>query len=273
MAYWLYTYRYPNAIEYEYKYVGNYGAKGEKRKKKSKPTPEQMKKINQLNREKKIRRIIEMNFFPDDLWTTLKYPEGKRKPVWEIEKDLTNFIDSLRGKYKRRGHVLKFVVRMEIGERGGIHIHILIPRIRGGDTDILVQGSWKHGRVNFQSIYEMGGYEKLANYIVKQPKEEAAEQLSLFPEEERKKFIKYSCSRNLVRPVPEKKKYRKWTLRKLIKEGPKETKGFWIDKNSIFSGKNPYDGYSYLYYTERRIKTIKSREEWERFKKGGSTDG
>lgn len=272
MAYWLDIYRFPNSIDYEYKWVGNYGAKGEKRKKKIKPTPEQMRKQNQMNREKYVRRLIEANYFADDLWVTLKYPAGKRKPLCEITKDLSNLEDSLREKYKRRGHVLKFIVRLEIGKRGGIHIHILIPRIRGEDTDLLVQKSWKHGRVNFVSISEAGGYEKLANYIVKQPDEEVEKQLSLFPEEERKKLVRFSTSRNLIRPKPERKKYKRRTLKKLIEDGIQASKGFWIDKNSVYQGTNPFTGFSYLHYTERRIKT-KSREEWEKYREGGGRDG
>lgn len=273
MAYWLYIYRFPNSIEYEYKWAGNYGAKGEKRKTKVKPTPEQIKRQNQTNREIYVRRLIRANFFPDDLWVTLKYPKGKRKPIRKVKKDFNNFIDSLRGKYKRRGHALKFIYRIEIGKRGGIHIHIIVNRIRGEDTDILIQKSWKHGRASFESIYEMGGYEKLANYIVKQPDEEVEQQLSLFPVEERKEFVKYNSSRNLIRPQPEKKEYKRRTLKPLLERGLKETKGFWIDKNSIYYGENRFTGYSHLHYTEHRIKTIKTREEWEQYEKGGGTDG
>ena len=261
MAYWLDTFRFPGSIEREYKWAGNYGAKGEKRGKKIKATPEQIKKQNQLNREKYVRRLIKGNFFPDDLWVTLKYPRGKRKPVWEVKKDFKNFIERLRYRYEKRGRPLKYIYRMEVGKRGGIHIHIIIPRIRGEDTDILVQEAWKCGRANYESIYEYGGYEKLAEYIVKQPDEEVEEQLSFFSKEERKDFIKYSCSRNLVRPVPERKYRRRWTVEKLIKEGPRPEPGYYIDKNTIRHGVNRFTGMSYLYYTEVKIVPKRRSEE------------
>ncbi len=256
MAYWLDTFRFPGSIEYEYKWAGNYGAKGEKRRPKVKATPEQIKKQNQLNREKKIRRLIKDNFIPNDLWVTLKYPAGKRKPIWEIEKDVKNFLERLRYRYKKRKHILKYIIRMEIGKKGGIHIHILVPRIRGEDTDLLIQEAWTCGRANFVSIYEYGGYEKLASYIVKQPDEEVEGQLELFPEEERKKLVKYSCSRNLKRPVPERKYYRRWTVKRLIEEGPKPTPGYYIDKSSIRAGVNPFTGMSYLHYTEVKVAPV-----------------
>lgn len=260
MAYWKDVWRFPNSIEYEYKYAGKYGARGEKREKRKKATPEQIKKQNQANREKRMRRLIKANFVPDDLWTTLKYPEGTRKGVDAVKKDLRQFLADMRKEYKKRGEIFKFVYRMEIGQQGGIHIHILVNRARGKpDTDILIQSLWSHGRANYESIYEQGGYQKLANYIVKPPDEEMEGQLSLFPEQARKELVKYSSSRNLIRPEPERTVYRRWTVKSLIEQGPKPTPGYYIDKNSIRSGVNRYTGMSYFHYTECRIEEINSR--------------
>lgn len=268
MAYWLDTFRFPNSTEYEYKFAGKYGAKGEKRQKKKKATPEQIAKQNQINRETKVRRLIKANFFPEDLWVTLKYPKGARKPAWEVKKDFRNFLDRLRRQYGKRGQPLKFISRKEIGKRGGIHIHMLVNRIRGEDTDLLVQEAWTHGRANFSGIYEEGGYAKLASYIVKQPDEEAGKQLSLFPEEDRKEFTSFSSSRNLVRPEPERRTYRRWTLKKLVEEGIKPAPGYYIEKDSIRTGVNRYTGMSYLYYTECRTDVVESREAWEHMQGG-----
>ena len=46
-------------------------------------------------------------------------------------------------------------------------------------------------------------------------------------------------------------------LRKLIEEGPKPKAGYYIDKDSLEYGVNPYTGMSYLRYTEVRIKEIR----------------
>lgn len=255
MAYRHDTWTFPGSKEHEYKWAGNYGAKGEKRQAKERASPERIRKQNQRNREKRLRRKIKANFQPGDLWITLKYPKGTRKPLGEVKKDFKRFRDALRKAYRRQGEELKYIYRMEIGRRGGIHIHILVNRVSGKpDTDVIAQRAWKYGRIHFESIYEQGGYEDLADYITKQPDEEIDRQISLFPEEERKQLISYSCSRNLKDPVPEQKEYRHWTMRKILMWGPEPTKGYYIDPDSVVQGVNPFTGMSYLQYTEYPIK-------------------
>lgn len=252
--YWQDSWEFKDSVEYEYKFAGRYGARGEKRGKRKKPTPEQMKKQNQLNKENYVRRLMKKNFAEGDLWCTLKYPRGTRKPLGEVKKDIRRFLEKARKEYKARGDTLKFIYRLEIGKHGGIHIHILVNRIRGKtDTDIVIKKCWVHGRIHYTPIDEYGGFRLLANYIVKQPDDEQEGQLSLFPEAERKEFGKYSSSRNLIRPQPKRKIFKRRTVRKLIEEGPKARKGFYIDKETLHSGVNRFTGYSYLRYTECRI--------------------
>lgn len=256
MAYRKDVWRFPGSNEYEYKFIGNYGAKGEKRHKKQKASPEQIRKQNQRNKEKRIRRLIKANFKEGDMWVTLKYSKGTRKNIEEVKDNLTKFLNSMRTQYKKRGHALKFIYRMEVGAKGGVHIHILINRIDQANTDEIITKCWKRfGHVNYQNIYEAGGYADLAAYIVKEYEEntEEYEQLSLFEEYEQKELIKYSSSRNLIRPEPERTDYSRRTVRKLIDDGPKPAKGYFIDPDSIVKGQNPYTGMSYLYYTEYRL--------------------
>ncbi len=255
MAYIKDVWRFPGSNEYEYKYAGNYGAKGEKRRKRQKASPEQIKRQNKINKEKKVRRLIKANFKRGDLWTTLKYPAGTRKTFSEVKKDFEKFRRNLRGIYKKLKQEFKYIYRIEVGALGGIHIHILINRIHGADTDVIIQSAWKYGIANHESIYDAGGYAKLANYIVKLPEEgsEEYEQLSLFPDQDKKEMVKYSTSRNLIRPEAERTHYQRWTMRKAIEDGPTPSKGYFIDKDSIVYGINPYTGMSYLHYTEFKI--------------------
>ena len=247
--YWKDTWRFSRVNEIEIKYAGNYGAKGEKRGTRKKASPEQIKKQNQINKEKRMRRLINANFGEGDYWITLKYPKGTRKATLEVKKDIRNFVAAMRRHYSKKGTEFKFIYRAEVGSRGGIHIHMIVPRIRGDDTDRAIQTAWKHGRVNFQFL-DSGNHKALSEYITKPPDPNIENQLSMFPEEERNEFIKYSSSRNLIRPEPERKVYSKWTVRKILAEGPKPSPGYYIDRESIRIGFNPYTGMNYIQYTE-----------------------
>lgn len=273
--YWHDIYRFLNSIEHEFKFKGNYGAKGEKRAARKRASPEEIRRQNQTNRVIRMRRLIKANFLPGDWWCCVKYPAGTGRSVQveDVQKDISSFIGTVRGEYKKLGIPLKWVSRMEIGERGGIHFHILVNRLWETDkqTDVILENAWEKilkkrlgrervkGLIDFRPIYESGGYDSLAAYITKQPEEEEYEQLSLFDKKEQRALLKTSSSRNLIRPEPERRKYRKRTLRDLMENGPKPTEGYYIDRDSIVCGKNPYSGLSFYKYTECRLKEISPR--------------
>ena len=142
MAYWHDIYRFDNSIEHELKFAGKWGAKGEKRQKKKKLTPEQGAKNNQRAKETRMRRTMKANFHPKDLWCCCKYPAGVRLTVEEVKNDKTNFLKILRQEYRKRGSPLKWIGRLEVGERGGIHFHILINRLWTEQTDAIIADAW-----------------------------------------------------------------------------------------------------------------------------------
>ncbi len=158
-----------------------------------------------------------------------------------MKRHMKGFLDKVRRGYKKRGEKFRFIYRVEVGKRGGVHAHILLNRIT--DADLLVRGGWAHGGVDFTLAYETG-FRRLAEYLVKPP---------LDGEGEGGKTGRYHPSRNLVRPKPERKEYRRRTLRKLIAEGPKPTPGYYVVPDSVVSGVNPYTGMSYLHYEEVRL--------------------
>ena len=259
--YWKDKYEFLNSNDIEYKWAGKYGAKGEKRQKKKKATPEQIKRQNQWRKEREVWRKIRWNFYRGDLWTTLTFPEGTRMSLQEVRRILSNFWQNMRRAYRKRGKQLLWIARIEIGKNGGIHIHAVVNKIRGEPTtDELIQKYWKkNGYVNFTPLYEDGDFRRLANYIVKplpDENEEGYEQLSLFTPEEKKECSTYSCSKNLITKEPEREKYYRWTVRKIVENGPKPTPGYYIDPESVVCGINKYTGLSYLRYTEVRIKPL-----------------
>lgn len=242
-------YRFKTSTEYEYKYAGNYGAKGEKRTKKQKRTPEYIEKQNQYQRAKTVRHLIKANFKEGDLWTTLTYADKEARTIKDVSADLSKFLKNLRYQYKKAGQPCKYIYRVEIGSKGGIHIHIILNRIP--DLDVLIQKLWKFGRT-YNELIDGGTHEKLAEYIVKQPTDQQKKLLKTF-DEDPKKLIRYSCSRNLERPVPETRIYKTRTMRSIFNHDIVPQKGFYIDKDSIRRGINAFTGYSYLYYQEIKL--------------------
>lgn len=251
MAYKEKIYSLRRTIEHEFTYLGNYGAKGEKRQKKVKPTPEQMEKQNQHNKERYVRRLILNNFDAGDCWATLKYPKGTRFTDASVMiSDMRSFIRRMRNIYNKCGEEFRYIYRMEIGKQGAPHIHILMNHIRGKPMMKYIQDAWKAGHINLTPYEGDNGAELLAMYIAKKPTGVAIEQLSFFPEDDKGKYMRYQSSRNLVKPEPEVKEYSRRTLKKLIVEGPVPSAGYVIDKTSIECGTNPYTGKSYYRYRE-----------------------
>lgn len=103
MAYKEYIYRFPRSNEVEIKYMGKYGAKGEKRAKRNKASPETIRRQNRTNKAIKVRRLLKANFTDDDYWVTLKYPAGARPCIDQVKKDLKNFNDRMRYQYEKYG--------------------------------------------------------------------------------------------------------------------------------------------------------------------------
>ncbi len=259
------SYYFSNLIEVERIYTGNGGGKGKKREKRQKPTEEQIKKQNQHNREKHLRRILLANFEENDLWVLLTYLKGVRTSAKPAKKDFRRFIRMLRKEWRKRGHELKWVVRTEIGKKGAAHHHLLVNRIPDGD--IIIKDCWRKiegaGFPSYKHAYEEGGFESLAYYITKPPDEDG---------EEEKTERNYSRSRNLIIPEPEITR----ALKREMQNPPEPLPGYYIDESSVVMGTNPVTGCEYQYFTMYRIKPVRMREkpEWihaepERMQEGG----
>lgn len=249
-------YRFATSTEYEYKFVGNYGAKGEKRSPKQKRTPEDIERQNQYQRTKTVRHLIKANFTEGDYWTTLTYPKDESRTIQEVSRDVSKFLSHMRYQYKKVDIPCKYIYRIEIGSRGGIHVHIVMNRIP--DLDRMIQRYWNHGKAH-NELLDGGTYEQLADYIVKPPTDQQKKLLKTF-DEDAKKLIRYSCSRNLERPVPETKEYSRRTMREVFNHDLIPEKGYYIDKNSIRRGVNNFTGMSYLYYQEVKLQKEQQAE-------------
>lgn len=241
------TYYLKNSIEIEKKHTGKYGAPGQKREKKKRATKEEIQKQNQRNAEKKLRRIINANFAVDDLHIVLTYRKEHRPSPGEAKKELRNFFERVRRAYRNYNTELKYIVCTEYRNKA-IHHHIIMNDLIAGPmtTTKIIRQAWTRGRPKFTLLDDTGEYKDLAEYIIKETSE-------TFREDDNPNKLRYSCSRNLIRPVPE----RKIISAKTFSKEPKPQKGYYIDKNSIYEGINPVTGFRYQYYTmiklDRRI--------------------
>lgn len=236
-------------IQIEKSHPGNHGAPGQKRKKKRKKTPEDIRRQNERNRWRKVQRIILANFKEGDWHLILKYRPGERPDTYDEAKDhRKKFLDKMRDAYKKQGILFKWIVVTERGKKGQVlHHHLVIEDIRrdGIDTVRLVKKLWPHGNEFFVALYEDGEYEKLAEYIVKaETKEEGG-------------WCTYSRSRNLV--VPERKveivRHRRW------RNPPVAPKGWYVVKESIWNGENPVTGQPVQHYTIKKLNPRRKEDE------------
>lgn len=218
-----------------------YGAPGQKRNRRRKPTPEEVKKVNQYNKRRKILWRMQTYFEENDYFVTLTYKKEKRpEDMQQAKKDFRKLIDRLRREYKKQGVELRWMRNIEIGTRKACHIHMIIKRIDG--IDKLIRKIWNHGGVNFQLMYDDGAFRRLADYIAKSPINDKS--LS---------ETDFQSSRNMPLPDPKVKDIKGWSISRKIRV----PEGWELDGDSVREGINPVTGYPYRSYMLIRKKEKK----------------
>ena len=240
----------PKTIEVEKVYRDNYGAPGEKRKGKSKRTPEDIKRQNEWIAERNLRRTINLNFGEDDWHVILTYEKDNRpQNAKEARKHIKYFMDKVRKLFRKAGQTFKFVGAFGIGSRGAPHFHIIINNFVDNNTSAskILRDCWKYGRVKLMSLDDIGDYKELANYIIKQSKDTFREEGAVFKQ-------RYTCSRNLIKPEPEIKELnRYWSkhTREITIDNELIEQGWYLDPDTIVDDINPITLRHYQYYTLR----------------------
>ncbi len=210
-------------------------------------TPEAMQRYNEELAARRLARLINENYIPDDLWMTLTYEKETRpQSKQEAKAILSAFCTKLRKLYNEYGVELKYIKRTALGERGALHHHVVIPQ--GVPTRRITQlwkehigASAKAHPPFYVPLYPNGEFSTLAAYIVGQMKNDV---------DEEKFERKWVGSRNLKKPIedpPEDIEEIKW------QEPPEAWEGYCIDTDSICAGTNEITGRPYLFY--RMVKT------------------
>lgn len=242
--------------------VKKYYAKGRKtnpehRSKKAKPTPEEIAAVNQKNAERKLTSILNANFREGDGFVTLTYSKELR-PIPQLAKKYTKkFLRQLRKLYRQEGTILKYVLVTEY-ENTNIHHHLVINSIEDVNLIKLIESIWPYGSVDIKALYSME-YSQLAAYIIK-------ETSKTFQKKDGGYMQRYSCSRNLERPIPIKiliSRAETWL------KTPRAPKGYYIPKDLCYEGTdfngNPYQRYTLLKLSAGRppnYLSLAEQQEW-----------
>ena len=117
---------------------GRYGAPGQRREKKKKPTEEQMRQANEREKIRRCQLRMMTYFHEGDCLATLTYRQDKRPPnMNEALKDFQKAIRKVRKEYQKRGYEVFWIRNIERGTKGAWHIHIVLNEI--GDTASILQ--------------------------------------------------------------------------------------------------------------------------------------
>ena len=237
-------------IEIERYYSARYGKRGQSRADRVKPTPEEQKKINSRQAEKKLRRLINANFTGADYHVVLPYirKAGEEPRSREdMREDIAKFLRALRKAYKTAGQELKYIHVAEIGQKGARHHHVIINHI---DTNVIMD-AWPHARAQIFPLDKSGQYAKLASYLIKYTDKHAGDGT---PEETQGK--RWNCSRNLKRPETRKRIISTRAWYRETPAVPKKYKGrYEIDADSVAVGmqSGEYCGYGFMRFTLVRL--------------------
>ena len=193
------------------------------RRAKYKPTNEMQARLNQRRAERSLIRILNGNFTEDDISVTLTFDAKSLPESYEdAEKAAKNFLRRVKRLRKKKGlPEIKYVM---IGGSGRYHFHI---PMSGGLGDKELAALWPYGYCNVIHFrFNENGIEGHAKYIANQFDEDqygGEDLLSMFDiDEETGEVIenaecrmqnakskrakgkrRYSCSKNIVRPVAE----------------------------------------------------------------------
>lgn len=218
------------------------------RRPKSKPTSDAVKKNNDRLAAKQLTRLINANFYPGDLHTTLTYAEVVS--VDEARHQLDLWLRRMRREFKKQGKEFYYIAVTEY-EHHRIHHHIVMNYI---DLQIIT-AQWTNGRMRCTTLDQSRNYRALAEYLIKETQK-------TFREPGNSKKRRWKSSRNLKRPVVK----REWVSVRELWRDPKPLKGYQIDKDSIRYYQNPVTGLEHLEYQMVSMDPIPRLKTWRRGK-------
>lgn len=227
---------------------------GIRKAKPEKKTPEEIREANARQAVRKLVRKLNANFRPGDLHTILTYDPKEGRPDPERAREIVRrFQQLVRKEYKLRGEEYKYILVTEY-KRTAIHHHLVTNNINDGTVTSkdIIRRCWRAaggtGRPKYVDLDETGSYERLAAYLIKETSKTYAEDGGWKQ--------RYSCSRNLINPKPER---RTVTLKKLWNLNPVPKEGYHILQDLTYNG---IDKAGYPYQRYYQVKDRPSPEDW-----------
>ncbi len=155
---------------------------------------------------RRMAQSINCNFGPGDMWLTLKYNPNRMKKLeqrirndgLEVTSDTIrtyaisdrgNFLRRVERDMKKKGVELKYIAATsdidgKTGELVRVHHHLILPAAAFES----VFKKWSQTEVDYKPLRNQDDYTPIAEYIIKQCRRQ--------PDQK-----KYTCSRNLRKPV------------------------------------------------------------------------
>lgn len=157
---------------------------------KRKRSPEEIAGHNRREREKRLTRLIALNFTKNDYFLTLTFKE-------EPERDKLSGILAKFFRRLRKTATVRYILIDEKGERGGrLHLHMLLNQeVSYAD----IASAWEWGQVRSSAVYSEKDFRGLAKYLLKNRRADGEKA--------------WRCSRNLKKPVENVKKVSAKTFR------------------------------------------------------------
>ena len=181
-------------------------------------TSDAQAKANERKSEDRLRWKLNANFGYQDYHLVLHYRD-KLQTMEQILKDRNLFLSLLRKECQTRGIKLTYIACTETKRMTNVHHHIIVNEI-----DLkLIQDIWakveEGGNISIRPLDQRGNHEELASYLIKESR-------STMKRTEVKRGKRFSCSQNLVMPVPEYETVAASSWR----EEPKPKKGYSLYK-------------------------------------------
>lgn len=227
------------------------GCRGSYRGERREKTVEEIAIANMRQAARKLARKINANFRPGDWHVVLTYKKDERPDRIQAQKNISKLLSDLRNVYKKHGFIFKYIQVTEY-KRKSIHHHLIVNTVNDGQKTTVdyIRKAWKgKGNTKFVPLYENGEYRVLSEYLVKETEK-------TFREADSPVKQRYSCSRNLITPKPER---RIRSVKKEWQQEPRPRPGYYIDRDTLYNG---FDKLGYPYQRYVLVKIKPEPEDW-----------